>query len=131
MLIKLSELTKINQQHGHLVGDEVLRGVGRLLNRVFRASDYIFRFGGGQFMVLLPDTPAEGAAVVARGLQHTLRNEADFTKYLGRPFVITISQGTYVWPASLEEVIEQVELKVQITRIGRDFAKEAGSRPSQ
>lgn len=109
----------------------VLRGVGRLLNKAFRASDYIFRFGGGKFMVLLPDTPAEGAAVVVRGLQHTLRNEADLTKYLGRPLVITISQGTYVWPNSLEEVIDQVERKVEITHIGRDIAWEAGSRPSQ
>ncbi|HEY3885931.1 MAG TPA: diguanylate cyclase, partial [Vicinamibacterales bacterium] len=54
-----------NDGNGHLVGDEVLASVGHRLRQVLRRSDVRCRYGGDEFLVILPETPAAGAARVA------------------------------------------------------------------
>jgi diguanylate cyclase (GGDEF)-like protein len=58
----------INDRHGHLAGDRILAAVGRLLERLLRASDLRCRYGGDEFLVILHDTPELGASQVAAGL---------------------------------------------------------------
>ncbi|MBW3534129.1 MAG: diguanylate cyclase, partial [Gemmatimonadetes bacterium] len=61
-----------NDRHGHAVGDEVLRHVARLLADAVREQDTVARWGGEEFVFLLPETSAEGAAVVAEKLRTTI-----------------------------------------------------------
>lgn len=56
----------INDRFGHEAGDEVLRGVAKTLHRHVRRGDVVVRWGGEEFLVLLPDTDADGARVVMR-----------------------------------------------------------------
>ena len=72
VLIELDDLAAINNNFGHLVGDEVLAAVGqRLLVRV-RSGEVCIRVGGDQFAVLMPSTKTEGAAVFCRDIEHQL-----------------------------------------------------------
>jgi diguanylate cyclase (GGDEF)-like protein len=64
-LLDLDHFKEINDAHGHAVGDDVLCKVRRILTSTFRASDLAVRWGGDEFLVLLPDVPLEGAVVFA------------------------------------------------------------------
>ncbi len=61
-----------NDEHGHLCGDAVLAAVGQRMGELLRVSDLKCRYGGEEFLVLLPDTPVEGAYQVADMLRREI-----------------------------------------------------------
>ena len=65
LMIDLDGLKAINDSGGHLRGDEVLRAVGHVINGSIRTVDSAYRYGGDEFLVLLPETEFIGAYVVA------------------------------------------------------------------
>ena len=73
LALDLDHFKLINDTHGHLLGDEVLRAAGALLNRACRTGDVVARTGGEEFTVLLPDTDAAGAFQFASRLCDLVR----------------------------------------------------------
>jgi len=69
IMFDLDRFKEVNDRYGHLCGDHVLAAVGRLMREVLRGSDVTCRYGGDEFLVLLPETPIEGARRVAEGLR--------------------------------------------------------------
>lgn len=69
IVVDLDHFKELNDTHGHPVGDEVLRQCGALLAGGVRISDTVARLGGEEFILLLPDTPVDGAAVLAEKLR--------------------------------------------------------------
>jgi diguanylate cyclase (GGDEF)-like protein len=65
MMFDIDQFKRINDAYGHLCGDEVLAAVGTRLRQVLRRSDLRCRYGGDEFMIVLPETPASGAARVS------------------------------------------------------------------
>lgn len=74
LMIDLDHFKKINDKHGHIVGDEALRQMGEILRDTVRETDCIARYGGDEFLVILPDTPAEGAEMVGKRLLERAAN---------------------------------------------------------
>jgi diguanylate cyclase (GGDEF)-like protein len=72
IMFDLDHFKKINDQHGHLCGDAVLAAVGVKVREAGRSSDVRCRYGGEEFLLLLPETPLEGAKVVADALRREL-----------------------------------------------------------
>ena len=72
LLIDVDNLKKINDAHGHLVGDQVLRGLARVLQARIKGEDSAARLGGDEFAVFLPDTSLDGAVAVAEGIKRSL-----------------------------------------------------------
>ena len=72
LVIDLDHFKALNDRHGHQAGDEVLQSVGAALRRGVRTSDFAGRWGGEEFVVLLPDTPHDGALQVAGSLRESL-----------------------------------------------------------
>jgi diguanylate cyclase len=67
LVVDLDDFKQINEQHGHSVGDVVLKEIGRRLRAAVRAVDYVGRLGGDEFMLILPDTePSEVTRVAER-----------------------------------------------------------------
>lgn len=91
LMIDIDRFKKLNDVHGHYVGDQALRIFAGLCKKIFRAMDVICRWGGEEFLVLLPDTPLDQALVVAERLRTSLR-EAPIPAEEGELF-ITISIG--------------------------------------
>ncbi len=72
LMLDLNGFKRINDRLGHAVGNDILRRVADLLRVSTRIGDPVFRFGGDEFVILLPDTSPAGAEVVARRIQEAL-----------------------------------------------------------
>ncbi len=66
LMIDLDDMKRVNDSGGHIAGDRALAATGKLLRHATRANDVVGRYGGDEFAVLLPNTNAAGAEVVAR-----------------------------------------------------------------
>lgn len=75
VMVDVDHFKRINDTYGHAAGDDVLREVGALLRGRTRSSDSVIRYGGEEFLLLLPDTDAAGARVLAETLRMALAAE--------------------------------------------------------
>lgn len=73
LLIDLDSFKKVNDEFGHLTGDAMLRSVATVLRDATRGSDLVGRFGGDEFVMLLPSTSSDDAVTVARRIRERLR----------------------------------------------------------
>ena len=76
IIFDLDHFKQINDRHGHLCGDAVLAAVGRCMREVLRGSDLKCRYGGEEFLVLLPETPLAGARRVAETLRREIADRS-------------------------------------------------------
>ena len=96
LLIDLDLFKNINDQYGHEAGDRVLLSVARLLERDTRETDVCGRFGGEEFILLLPKTPISEAGIYARRLCKEIRDQAILLRS-GEVVGITASIGVAEW----------------------------------
>jgi len=61
LVVDVDNFKRINDTYGHLVGDQVLKQVGQVLRRIVRKTDLVYRYGGEEFVIILPQTPFEAA----------------------------------------------------------------------
>jgi diguanylate cyclase (GGDEF)-like protein len=72
VLLDLDRFRVLNDLHGHSHGDKALAAVGRLLSATIRASDFAARFGGEEFLLLLPETDRQGSIELAEKLRRQI-----------------------------------------------------------
>jgi two-component system cell cycle response regulator len=94
-IVDIDRFKPVNDTHGHAAGDAVIAGIGRRLRDNLRAEDHVGRFGGEEFLVLLPDTDAEAAAAAAEHLLHAVAAEPFETP--AGPLPVTVSIGLAAW----------------------------------
>jgi diguanylate cyclase (GGDEF)-like protein len=68
VFIDLDHFKQINDTHGHLIGSKLLAEVGNLVKAACRRIDFAFRYGGDEFVIVLPQASKENAFIVARRL---------------------------------------------------------------
>jgi two-component system, cell cycle response regulator len=96
MMVDIDNFKQINDSHGHLVGDRVLKQLANLLKREQRSVDIVARYGGEEFVVLLPETTnTESRNFAERILRRVSAH--DFGEQ-GRPVRVTISIGIASYP---------------------------------
>jgi diguanylate cyclase (GGDEF)-like protein len=79
IFIDLDHFKQVNDVHGHLVGSKLLWMIGDLIKGNLRLIDYAFRYGGDEFVVLLPQTSKESSLVVVRRIRELLTSRVFFT----------------------------------------------------
>jgi diguanylate cyclase (GGDEF)-like protein len=99
----IDHLRTVNERHGFACGDAVLRAVGARLQELLRGSDVRCRYGGEEFVVLLPETPLEGARRVA----DTLRREIADLRLVWQNEILTVTASFGVTIALPSEVDAQ------------------------
>lgn len=87
----LDHFKKINDSYGHLAGDKVLRLVGRILSRQSRRSDTVTRYGGEEFVIIMPGTDTRAATQAAEKLRKAI--ESSPFNFYGKPVSVTMSFG--------------------------------------
>lgn len=94
IMIDIDQFKRLNDEFGHLLGDEVLRQVSSILHRQLRKIDVVCRYGGEEFALLLPETNCQYTLAVAE----KLRRMVEAWQFPGVPRAVTISAGTANYP---------------------------------
>jgi two-component system cell cycle response regulator len=100
LIVDLDHFKTVNDSYGHLVGDEVLRGVSAMLQREARAVDVVARYGGEEFVVILPETAAEGAIALAERIRERVCNSPPIPGGEYGWLRVTVSIGVATVPTS-------------------------------
>ena len=90
-MLDLDHFKRINDNYGHLAGDKVLKIIASVLRKRLRGTDFIARFGGEEFVLLMPDTVPTAGAKLLEKLRASI--EACPFHFKGEPVTITISMG--------------------------------------
>ena len=72
LMLDIDRFKRVNDKHGHVVGDAVIRAISATIKEQIRGSDFAGRYGGEEFIVLLPETPLKKAAVLAEKLRKSI-----------------------------------------------------------
>lgn len=100
ILFDIDDFKIINDTHGHQAGDDVLRSVASILKTVSRETDIVVRYGGEEFILMLPSTPKHEALTLA----DRIREKVEEFSYLGKETVkITMSGGVATFPEDAED----------------------------
>ncbi len=110
LMLDIDDFKKINDTYGHMMGDQLLKTFGRLLAGMLREMDLACRWGGEEFVALLPETSMEGAFVVAE----KIRSETEAVRLIhkGIELGFTVSIGLAHFPngnGSMDNAIETVD----------------------
>ena len=111
MLIDIALFKRINDTHGHAVGDEVLRGFVETLRRFLRADDLLVRLGGEEFCILLPGIGEREAAEIAERIRVGLERPS-VAQTADGPLRLTASFGVATFDAgdrALEARLRQAD----------------------
>jgi diguanylate cyclase (GGDEF)-like protein len=97
ILFDIDDFKMLNDTYGHQEGDEVLQGLARSLTSVSRETDIVVRYGGAEFIIILPNTAREEATALARRILHAVQE----TKIRVGPSAevsVTLSGGIATFP---------------------------------
>jgi two-component system cell cycle response regulator len=97
LMIDIDHFKKVNDAHGHPVGDAVLREVAGLLRETLRAVDALGRYGGEEFIVILPHTRREETLATAERLRRAVAEH--LFRVAGRELRVTVSVGVATFPS--------------------------------
>jgi diguanylate cyclase (GGDEF)-like protein len=111
LFIDLDHFKQVNDTHGHLIGSKLLAEIGYLVKAQLRLIDFAFRYGGDEFVVLLPQTGKDQALVVAKRLQEAMR-ASTFCRDEGLNLNVRASIGLATYPhdaRDAHDVIRQAD----------------------
>lgn len=103
LMLDLDDFKDINDTYGHPCGDMVLKAVADISRTVLRKGDIATRIGGDEFAILLAETGADGARIVAEKLRALIR-DCMFEDSSGKQFHITVSIGVVTYPENAKSI---------------------------
>jgi diguanylate cyclase (GGDEF)-like protein len=118
LFIDLDHFKHVNDTHGHLIGSKLLAEIGYLIKAQLRLIDFAFRYGGDEFVVLLPQTGKDSALVVAKRLQEGFR-ASSFCRDDGLNLNVRASIGLATYPhdaQSAHDLIRQADEMMYVVK---------------
>ena len=111
LMLDVDGFRNVNSSFGHQAGDEVLVDVARMLKNNFRGADLLFRYGGDEFLVVMPETSEEQAEIAVRRM---LRSVENWNVSNRRGFDLGLNWGisAHVAGAEIAEVLRQADRKL-------------------
>ena len=107
LMVDIDNFKKCNDTCGHLVGDVVLRDVGRIIKEHVREIDLVGRFGGEEFSLVLPETGRDGALMAAERLRKNV--ELNVFKAYDEKLKLTVSVGVAIYPQDSDNTKDLVD----------------------
>jgi diguanylate cyclase (GGDEF)-like protein len=119
LMIDSDSLKEVNDAHGHDAGNRLLRLAVDCIQRQLRQTDLIARYGGDEFVVLLPETPCSGAAGVAERIRKSIESTPLVTRE--KQLATTVSIGIACYPnhgVDFETVLEKADHAMYASKSG-------------
>ncbi len=130
IMLDIDHFKRINDEFGHLLGDEVLKQISRLCSQHLRKPDVLCRFGGEEFAILLPETTGESALAAAEKLRQMV---ASFP-FPGIPRPVTFSAGVAEFPRNgrtRDELVQAADAALYASKQGgRDRVQQSPASAS-
>jgi diguanylate cyclase (GGDEF)-like protein len=127
VILDIDDFKQVNDTHGHLQGDAVLRAIGRILRMEARAVDQAARYGGEEFVLGLPETDSVGAVELADRVRSRVESTRVALLHGGSELTLTASLGVATMPAAAADV----EALIAATDAALYQAKRAGKNQVQ
>lgn len=132
LIIDLDDFKQLNDRHGHLFGDKVLREVCQTCTGQLRANDLFARYGGEEFVALLPGSNEQLATLIAERLRAAIENliveDSEGTRV---PITASIGYSLVEYDTSIEKVLQRADVALyQAKRAGKNQARRAGEEPA-
>jgi diguanylate cyclase (GGDEF)-like protein len=118
VFIDLDRFKTVNDTYGHLIGSKLLAEIGYLVKAQLRLIDFAFRYGGDEFVVLLPQTSKDQALVVAKRLRDALR-ASSFCREEGLNLNVRASMGLATYPhdaRTAHDIIRQADQMMYLVK---------------
>jgi diguanylate cyclase (GGDEF)-like protein len=114
ILLDLDHFKRVNDTYGHQCGDHALQEVAYRIKKNLRGTDFVGRYGGEEFIVLLPETKQHVAALTAEKIRSVVSNMAIQSSQAEASFCVTLSAGVALFTSEGEE--EQITLETVLSR---------------
>ncbi len=111
LLIDVDHFKHINDAHGHIAGDRQLKRIARTIDETTRETDVVARFGGEEFVVVVPDTDEDGVRRVAEKIRAEVERRCPSTISIG---------GAYAQPSALERAHTADDVEALVARLLRE-----------
>lgn len=105
LMVDIDDFKRINDESGHLIGDKVLVAISRILQSCVRESDTIIRYGGDEFLAILPETNGE-VEVVRQRIHDSVARNQEISQIAG--FKVRVSIGASHWDPNSAETLENI-----------------------
>lgn len=127
LMLDIDHFKKINDNHGHTAGDQVLKAVAASIKGQLRNVDMVFRFGGEEFLILLSNTDREPAALVGERLRHAAQAQDYWADDAFVELTVSLGCSTLLPAESAESLLRRADSALYVAkRQGRNQLAMAG-----
>ena len=133
LMIDIDHFKRINDNYGHIVGDQVLKTSAAMITECVKGRDMVVRFGGEEFIVLLPNTPLRGAIILAEQICSYFKNMNWKCKGTGQVIgqvCVSIGVSQYRPGESLEALIDRADGALHLSKKNGRCRVTAETEPS-
>jgi diguanylate cyclase (GGDEF)-like protein len=123
IMCDLDHFKVVNDTHGHLAGDEVIKNFSALLQKILRKSDFIFRYGGEEFIVLLPATSKTQARTIAQKICDEAAAQIVLFETISLSYTVSIGvtpvitdDTAYILKETIQSYIAEVDSKLYLAK---------------
>jgi diguanylate cyclase (GGDEF)-like protein len=118
MMCDINDFKQVNDQHGHLMGDYVLAQVAAILKSCVRGSDYVIRYGGDEFLILLPETDEKGSEIVRQRINDKVADWDQHNRVGDSPISVSVGLHLHVTGQSAEKDVAEVDARMYTEKLG-------------
>ena len=109
IIFDLDHFKQINDNYGHTIGDDVLRECVKAANQALRSTDMLFRFGGEEFVVLLPGVNSTGAALAGERLRSIIEKHVFNNQQGSVPVTISVGTASLTRQDNCKKILERAD----------------------
>ncbi len=112
VLLDIDNFKRVNDTYGHLIGDAVIRHIGKTLTGNIRTSDYTFRYGGDEYAVLLPDSTYAGGLELSERLRKIIQNTPYSGENIEIPLTASFGITAYTKDRDVKDLVRDADKRL-------------------